>query len=138
MERKSCSVAWHYRPAEPESGQWRARELLNDLHQHLQNAPAEILQGHQVVEVRAQGVDKGLYVRSLFPNGKEASHFVLGLGDDRTDHDLLDALPAGSVAGHVGSLLPSTRSANGRREDVHLVGPGEVRAFLRALSEVDG
>jgi trehalose 6-phosphate synthase/phosphatase len=138
VERKSCSVAWHYRQAELEYGQWRARELLNDLHQHLQNAPAEILQGHQVVEVRAQGVDKGLYVRSLFPNGKGASHFVLGLGDDRTDHDLLDALPAGSVAGHVGSLLPRTRSANGRREDVHLVGPGEVRAFLRALSEADG
>ena len=83
-------------------------------------------------------MDKGLYVRSLFPDGKEANHFVLGLGDDRTDHDLLDALPGGSVAGHVGGLLPSTRSANGRREDVHLVGPGEVRAFLRALSEAGG
>ena len=133
VERKSCSVAWHYRQAEPEYGSWRARELLNDLHQHLAGAPAEILVGHQVVEVRALGVDKGVYVRSLFPDGKESTHFVLGLGDDRTDHDLLDALPSGSVAGHVGGLLPSTRSANGRREDVHLVGPGEVRAFLGAL-----
>jgi len=139
VERKSCSVVWHYRLAEPEYGTWRARELLNDLHQHLQNAPAEILQGHQVVEVRAQGVDKGVYVRSLFPDGKEATHFVLGLGDDRTDHDLLDALPRGSVAGHVGSLLPSRNSPEGRREDVHLMGPGEVRAFLRGLVEsVDG
>jgi trehalose 6-phosphate synthase/phosphatase len=132
VERKSCSVAWHYRQAEPEYGSWRARELLNDLHQHLAGAPAEILQGHQVVEVRAQGVDKGLYVRSLFPDGKEPSHFVLGLGDDRTDHDLLDALPPGSVAGHVGGLLLSTR-ADGRREDIHIVGPGEVRSFLRDL-----
>ena len=79
-------------------------------------------------------MDKGVYVRSLFPDGKEATHFVLGLGDDRTDHDFLDVLPAGSVAGHVGGLLPSTRNANGRRDDVHLVGPGEVRAFLRALA----
>ena len=134
VERKSCSVAWHYRQAEREYGSWRARELLNDLHQHLAGAPAEILVGHQVVEVRALGVDKGVYVRSLFPDGKESTHFVLGLGDDRTDHDLLDALPSGSVAGHVGGLLPSTRSANGRREDVHLVGPGEVRAFLGALA----
>lgn len=133
VERKSCSVAWHYRQADREYGSWRARELLNDLHQHLAGAPAEILQGHQVVEVRAQGVDKGLYVRSLFPNGKDATHFVLGLGDDRTDHDLLDALPPGSVAGHVGGLLPSTRS-DGRRDDVHIVGPGEVRAFLRDLA----
>ncbi|HJR94864.1 MAG TPA: bifunctional alpha,alpha-trehalose-phosphate synthase (UDP-forming)/trehalose-phosphatase, partial [Gaiellaceae bacterium] len=67
VERKSCSVAWHYRQAEREYGSWRARELLNDLPQHLAGAPAEILAGHQVVEVRALGVDKGVYVRSLFP-----------------------------------------------------------------------
>jgi trehalose 6-phosphate synthase/phosphatase len=134
VERKSCSVAWHYRQAEPEYGSWRARELLNDLHMHLAGAPAEILAGHQVVEVRALGVDKGVYVRSLFPDGKESTHFVLGLGDDRTDHDLLDALPSGSVAGHVGGLLPSHNS-RGRREDIHIIGPGEVRAFLRGLAE---
>jgi trehalose 6-phosphate synthase/phosphatase len=135
VERKSCSVAWHYRQAEPEYGSWRARELLNDLPQHLAGAPAEILAGHQVVEVRALGVDKGVYVRSLFPEGKESTHFVLGLGDDRTDHDLLDALPSGSVAGHVGGLLPSSNRTDGRREDIHLVGPGEVRAFLGRLIE---
>ena len=27
VERKSCSVAWHYREAEPEYGSWRAHEL---------------------------------------------------------------------------------------------------------------
>ncbi|HUF00905.1 MAG TPA: bifunctional alpha,alpha-trehalose-phosphate synthase (UDP-forming)/trehalose-phosphatase [Gaiellaceae bacterium] len=135
VERKSCSVAWHYRQAEPEYGSWRARELMNDLHQHLASAPAEILVGHQVVEVRALGVDKGVYVRSLFPDGREATHFVLALGDDRTDHDLLDALPSGSVAGHVGGLLPSTKQSDGRREDIHLLGPGEVRAFLSGLVE---
>ncbi|HXG76008.1 MAG TPA: bifunctional alpha,alpha-trehalose-phosphate synthase (UDP-forming)/trehalose-phosphatase [Gaiellaceae bacterium] len=133
VERKSCSVVWHYRQAEPEYGAWRARELLNDLGQHLAGAPAEILLGHQIVEVRARGVDKGLYVRSLFPEGKDASHFVFGLGDDRTDHDLLDALPAGSVAGHVGGLAPTPLAARSRREDVHIVGPGEVRALLRDL-----
>ena len=132
VERKACSVAWHYREAEPEYGSWRAHELLNDLPQHLAGAPAEVLLGRQVVEVRAQGVNKGVYVRSLFSEGREAMHFVLGLGDDRTDHDLLDALPPGSIAGHVGGLLPSSGSAGGR-EDIHIVGPGEVRAFLRGL-----
>ena len=134
VERKSCSVTWHYREAEPEYGSWRAHELLNDLGQHLANANAEILRGHRVIEVRARGVDKGLYVRSVFPDGKEPTHFVLGLGDDRTDHDLLDALPSGSVAGHVGGLLPSTRSTGGSREHIHVVGPGEVRQLLRDLA----
>jgi trehalose 6-phosphate synthase/phosphatase len=134
VERKACSVAWHYREAELEYGSWRAHELLNDLGQHLAGAPAEVLLGHRVIEVRARGVDKGLYVRDVFPEGKESWRFVMGLGDDRTDHDLLDALPPGSVAGHVGGLLPSTRSDGGPREHVHVVGPGEVRALLRELA----
>ncbi len=134
VERKACSVAWHYREAEPEYGAWRAHELLNDLGQHLAGAPAEILQGHRVIEVRALGVDKGVYVRSVFPEGKEPTRFVIGLGDDRTDHDLLDALPQGSVAGHVGGLLPSTRTDGGPRDHVHITGPGEVRALLRELA----
>jgi trehalose 6-phosphate synthase/phosphatase len=134
VERKAVSVAWHYREAEPEYASWRAHELLNDLGQHLAGAPAEILLGHRVIEVRARGVDKGLYVRYVFPNGRELGRFVLGLGDDRTDHDLLDALPPGSIAGHVGGLLPSTRSDRGPREHVHVVGPGEVRTLLRELA----
>jgi trehalose 6-phosphate synthase/phosphatase len=133
VERKSCSVAWHYRQAEPEYGSWRAHELLNDLREHLAGAPAEVLLGHRVIEVRARGVDKGLYVRRVFPSGKSSTRFVIGLGDDRTDHDLLDSLPPGSIAGHVGGLLPSARSADGPREHVHIVGPGEVRSFLRDL-----
>jgi trehalose 6-phosphate synthase/phosphatase len=133
VERKSCSVAWHYREAEPEYGSWRAHELLNDLGQHLAGAPAELLQGHRVIEVRARGVDKGVYVRSVFPEGKEPTRFVMGLGDDRTDHDLLDALPQGSYAGHVGGLLPSARSSDGPRDHIHVVGPGEVRELLREL-----
>jgi trehalose 6-phosphate synthase/phosphatase len=136
VERKACSVAWHYRESEPEYGSWRAHELLNDLGQHLAGAPAEILLGHRVIEVRARGVDKGLYVRDVFPDGKEPWRFVIGLGDDRTDHDLLDALPAGSIAGHVGGLLPSTRSDGGPREHVHVIGPGEVRALLQELVQV--
>jgi trehalose 6-phosphate synthase/phosphatase len=135
VERKSISVAWHYREAEPEYGSWRAHELLNDLGQHLAGAPAEILLGHRVIEVRARGVDKGVYVRDVFPDGKEPWRFVMGLGDDQTDHDLLDALPSGSIAGHVGGLLPSTRSNGGPRDHIHVVGPGEVRQLLRDLSE---
>jgi trehalose 6-phosphate synthase/phosphatase len=134
VERKACSIAWHYREAEPEYGSWRAHELLNDLGQHLAGAPAEILLGHRVVEVRARGVDKGVYVRSIFPDGEAPGRFVIGLGDDRTDHDLLEALPRGAVAGHVGGLVPSPRAAAGPREHVHVVGPGEVRALLRELA----
>ena len=95
VERKACSVAWHYRQAEPEYGMWRARELLDTLDQLLAGIPAEVLHGHRVIEVRARGVDKGTYVRRLFPSGKVAGHLVLAAGDDVTDIDLYRELPPG-------------------------------------------
>jgi trehalose 6-phosphate synthase/phosphatase len=135
VERKSAAIAWHYREAEPEYGAWRAHELLNDLSQQLAGLPAEVLLGHRVVEVRARGVDKGVYVRSLFPDGKRPPRtFAMGLGDDRTDHDLLEALPSGSVAGHVGGLLPASSSDGRPREHIRIESPGSVRAFLRTLA----
>jgi trehalose 6-phosphate synthase/phosphatase len=135
VERKSAAIAWHYREAEPEYGAWRAHELLNDLSQQLAGLPAEVLLGHRVVEVRARGVDKGVYVRSLFPDEKRPPRtFVMGLGDDRTDHDLLEALPSGSVAGHVGGLLPASSSDGRPREHIRIESPSAVRAFLRTLT----
>ena len=121
--------------AEPEYGSWRAHELLNDLAPAPRRSARGDPQGRRVVEVRAQGVNKGVYVRRLFPDGERRRRASCSaLGDDRTDHDLLDALPPGAVAGHVGGLLPSSRNQDGT-EDVHIVGPGEVRAFLRGLVE---
>jgi trehalose 6-phosphate synthase/phosphatase len=132
VERKSCSVAWHYRQAEPEYGAWRARELLVAIEQLLLGAPAEILLGHRVIEVRARGVNKGAYVRELFPQGKPAAHFVLAAGDDRTDLDLYTAMPVGSIGLLVGHLQQRARDAVAR--DRYVVdSPRGVRMMLRSL-----
>jgi len=134
VERKSCSVAWHYRQAEPEYGAWRARELLVAIEQLLLGAPAEILLGHRVIEVRARGVNKGAYVRKLFPQGKPASHFVLAAGDDRTDFDLYTAMPVGSIGLLVGHLQQRARDVASR--DRYVVNsPRAVRTMLRSLVE---
>jgi trehalose 6-phosphate synthase/phosphatase len=132
VERKSCSVAWHYRQAEPEYGAWRARELLLAVGQMLSGAPAEVLLGHRVIEVRARGVSKGAYVRGIFPNGKEESRFVLAAGDDRTDSDLFDALPAGSVGIHVGRIRGRPREVP-LRDQYALDTPRAVRELFREL-----
>jgi trehalose 6-phosphate synthase/phosphatase len=134
VERKSCSVTWHYRQAEPEYGAWRARELLVAIEQLLLGAPAEILLGHRVIEVRARGVNKGAYVRGLFPQGREGSHFVLAAGDDRTDLDLYTALPSGSIGVHVGRPQRRARDVSPRDQFV-VDSPRAVRSLLRALVE---
>jgi trehalose 6-phosphate synthase/phosphatase len=134
VERKSCSVTWHYRQAEPEYGAWRARELLVAIEQLLLGAPAEILLGHRVIEVRARGVNKGAYVRGLFPGGKEASRFVFAAGDDRTDMDLYTALPAGSIGVHVGRPQRRARDVP-PRDQFFADSPRAVRNLLRSLVE---
>jgi trehalose 6-phosphate synthase/phosphatase len=105
-ECKTASVAWHYRQAEPEYGAWRARELLVALETLLSGIPADVLLGSRVVEVRARGVNKGTYLESLIPEIYDTSNAMLAAGDDRTDADLFNALPEGSVAIQVGTVWP--------------------------------
>ena len=133
VERKSGGVAWHYRQAEPEYVEWRGRELLVHVEQLLSGVPAEVLCGHRVIEVRARGVDKGAYVRTLFPDGKRRDHFVLSAGDDNTDADVTAAVPAGSVVLHVGQVIESARAA-GVREQYVVASPAGVRRFLHELT----
>ncbi len=129
VERKACSVTWHYRQAEPEYGSWRARELLVTIEQLLPGVPAEILPGHRVIEVRARGISKGMYVSGLFPDGRERGHAVLAIGDDRTDQEMYAALPSGSVSVHVG-----TRRPTGPARHQHLIPePADARALLREV-----
>jgi trehalose 6-phosphate synthase/phosphatase len=103
IERKTASIAWHYRGAEPEYGAWRARELLFGLGSLLAGEAAEVLPGHRMIEVRARGVNKGSYLESILPDLTGESHAVLAAGDDLTDADLFRMLPAGSIVIHVGT-----------------------------------
>ena len=137
VERKSCSVTWHYRQAEPEYGAWRARELLVAIEQLLPGSPAEVLLGHRVVEVRARGVNKGTYVGEVFPDGKEGTHFVFAAGDDRTDLDVYAALPAGSIGVHVGRRQAWARDVPLRDQFV-VDSPRAVRDLLRELAAAVG
>ena len=131
IERKETSVAWHYREAEPEYGQWRARELLVALGQALSGAPAEVLSGHRVIEVRARDATKGGYVRHLDPAPGRAT---VAAGDDLTDDDLFRALPTGSVAIQVGR--PRLHRNGGPRLRRYSVdSPHDLRRALRRLAE---
>ncbi len=125
VEEKTVGLAWHYRMADPDFGAVQARDLMMHLSLVLSNAPVEILPGHYVVEVRPQGVHKGLAVAPA-TQGAPPDALVVALGDDRTDEDLFSALPPGSLAIHVG---PSESRAALRLADVPA-----ARAFLRELS----
>ena len=84
VERKTASVAWHYRQAEPEYGIWRARELLVALENVLAGISAEVLPGRRVIEVRARGVNKGVYLERV-AGGRCAGPGDLPRGGGRRD-----------------------------------------------------
>jgi trehalose 6-phosphate synthase/phosphatase len=123
IERKPAGIAWHYRRVDADYGEWRARELLVHLAEQFANEPVELLQGRKLVELRAAGINKGSYVRSLDLTGA----FVLAIGDDRTDFDTYSALDEAGVAVHVGS------AGEGNRYWVS--SPVEVRALLGELAK---
>ncbi|MBI5068996.1 MAG: trehalose-phosphatase [Deltaproteobacteria bacterium] len=108
LEEKTAGYSWHYRAADPELGRLHARELSLGLATLLRGAPAQVMQGDRVVEVRPSEVHKGTVPRALAA-GAPPGVLLLALGDDRTDEDLFAGLPDGGLAVHVGpsdSLAP--------------------------------
>jgi trehalose 6-phosphate synthase/phosphatase len=101
VEEKETCLSWHYRGADAEYGERQARELEVHLRELLSNLPVEVIQGAKVIEVRPQGVHKGLVVADVAELAA-AGGLLIAIGDDRTDQDLFAALPPGGVAVHVG------------------------------------
>jgi trehalose 6-phosphate synthase/phosphatase len=63
VERKLVSVAWHYRQVEPAFATTVAKELRLHLMELLSNVGVSVVAGNRVLEIRPQGVHKGLVVQ---------------------------------------------------------------------------
>jgi trehalose 6-phosphate synthase/phosphatase len=125
VEEKTASLAWHYRMAEPELGATRADELWHRLEQHLRESGAELLRGEKVIEVRPRGVTKARVVERVLAGLEPPLPTLCAMGDDRTDEDLFQALPADAVAIAVGYRTSVAR--------FRVASPREARLFLESL-----
>jgi trehalose 6-phosphate synthase/phosphatase len=124
VEKKSASVAWHYRRADGELGARQAHELRLRLGGALSDEPLEVLEGKKVVEVRMRGISKALVAKRIRP-AVGAFPAIIAIGDDRTDEDLFSSLPAEAVTIAVGTGRSLARY---RLPDSHA-----VRGILRSL-----
>jgi trehalose 6-phosphate synthase/phosphatase len=124
LERKSASVAWHYRGVEEAVGNERASELRGLLAEALESLPLEILDGKKVIEVRFRGSSKAVVAKWIAAESA-AETTIVAFGDDRTDEDLFRALPASSIIVAVGQALDGAT--------YQLNDPAEVRLILRNL-----
>jgi trehalose 6-phosphate synthase/phosphatase len=125
LEHKDYSLAWHYRAADAELGDIRAKELVDELVSYTANFDVQVLEGKKVVEVRNSGVNKGAAalgcVASVEPD------FIFAVGDDQTDEDLFRALPKTAFTVRVG--IPHSNAT------YHLKDHLEVRELLRTLGQ---
>ena len=124
IEEKSFSLAWHYRQADPEFGEWLAKELADTLHAQLAGTDLAILLGNKVVEVRYAWANKGEALAAGRTRRKPAD-FTLAIGDDRTDEDMFERLSADDWSVKVGRGPTRAR--------FRIAGPAEVRALLALL-----
>jgi trehalose 6-phosphate synthase/phosphatase len=128
LEQKDYSLAWHYRRADPELGDLRAKELIDELVSYTANFDVQVLEGKKVVEVRNSGVNKG--AAALGCVAEIQPDFIFAVGDDHTDEDLFRALPQGAHTVRVG--VPHSHATYNLKD--HL----EVRELLNILADASG
>lgn len=95
IEAKESALVWHYLDADHDFGSCQAKELVDHLERVLSNEPVGVKCGHFIVEVKPQGVSKGLAVdkliHTLINNGK-APDFLMCVGNDRSDEDMFESI----------------------------------------------
>ncbi|KAL0296975.1 UNVERIFIED_CONTAM: putative alpha,alpha-trehalose-phosphate synthase [UDP-forming] 10 [Sesamum radiatum] len=93
IEIKESALVWHHQDADPDFGS--CQKLLDHLENVLANEPAVVRRGQHIVEVKPQGVTKGLVaekVLSMMASNGKAPDFVMCIGDDRSDEDMFESI----------------------------------------------
>ncbi|XP_047330274.1 alpha,alpha-trehalose-phosphate synthase [UDP-forming] 6-like [Impatiens glandulifera] len=109
IEDRETSLVWCYADADHDFGSCQAKELLDHLESVLANEPVTVKSGQSIVEVKPQGVSKGLVAKRLLNTMQEKGStpdFVLCIGDDRSDEDMFEVI-ASSVSGP--SMAPNAQ-----------------------------
>ena len=89
----------------------------------LSNTPVEILAGHDVIELRPHGVNKGGLVPPIVERAPDG--LIVAIGDDATDEDMFAALPPSAISIRVGP--------GDSRAEFRVGVAADVRALLKAV-----
>ncbi|WCJ21676.1 trehalose phosphate synthase [Euphorbia peplus] len=95
IEIKESALVWHHQDADPDFGSCQSKELMDHLESVLANEPAVVKRGQHIVEVKPQGVSKGLVAEEVLlsmVNGGKPPDFVLCVGDDKSDEDMFASI----------------------------------------------
>jgi trehalose 6-phosphate synthase/phosphatase len=134
VEHKRCSITWHYRLADPDYGQFQAKECQLHLEETIQSKlPVEVMVGKKNLEVRPLSMNKGEIVRRLV-HMRTPCDFVFCVGDDRTDEDMFKMLTKSEIPREcvftctIGSATKMTRA------EYHVTAPHDIIGLLTRLA----
>ena len=123
VEEKEYSIAWHFRAADPDHAKRVSAEVLDNLTHFTANTDLHILKGNKVFEIRNSSVNKGR--AALYCISRSKYDFIIAIGDDSTDEDLFQSLPANAYSLRVGLEKTLAR--------YNLRNPDDTCAFLQLL-----
>jgi trehalose 6-phosphate synthase/phosphatase len=129
VEEKRSSLVWHYRMADQEFGEWKARKLTRQLGALTANQPIQVHHGKKIVEVSAAQVNKGAAVARLLAE-QHPYECVLCAGDDRTDEGMFALNTPGLLSVKVGD---GPTQAAFRVVDPEMLREFLVKALLRTV-----
>lgn len=132
IEVKESALVWHHQDADPDFGSCQAKELLDHLENVLANEAAVVTRGQHIVEVRPQGISKGLVSEKVLldmVNRDNSPDFVLCIGDDRSDEDMFESLLS-TVSGPSLPASPDIFACTVGRK------PSKARYYLDDASDV--
>jgi trehalose 6-phosphate synthase/phosphatase len=88
IENKRTGLVWHYRKADPEFGEWKAKALAEELSVLMANSPLEVRHGRKIVEITSSQVNKGSAVSRVLEEARLTYAAILCAGDDETDESM--------------------------------------------------
>lgn len=138
IENKESALVWRYQDADPDFGSSQATEMLDHLENVLANEPVEVKKGQFIVEVKPQGVSKGLVAEKILSTmaKKTRTDFILCIGDDRSDEDMFEAIGTMSDMLSTNSkVFACTVGQKPSKAKYYLNDTREVLMTLKALSE---
>ncbi|CAI9092875.1 OLC1v1028227C1 [Oldenlandia corymbosa var. corymbosa] len=142
IEMKESALVWHHQGAGPDFGSCQAKELLDHLENVLANEPVVVKRGQHIVEVKPQGVTKGLVaekVLNMMVNKGKPPDFVLCIGDDRSDEDMFESIlstVSGSALPSAPNIFACTVGQKPSKAKYYLDDTVDVLRLLKGLSTV--
>jgi trehalose 6-phosphate synthase/phosphatase len=126
VERKTSSLAWHYRLAEPEAAKAALSRLRAELAPLAEARGLDLLDGACVIELRDARASKGAVTRDVAAAAPPGARIV-AFGDDTTDEEMFAALPPDALTIKVGGGATIARD--------RVADPHAARERMRRLAQ---